>query len=371
MKKGLAIIYDPHNLYQFIWYFCNKGNHKVWDALCLPNGPNGEYMHTYCEQAGIFSNIYMDSTDFSILPAAKKYKMMSKMFTAFVVGRKKSYCRKLINKYVTYDEYDEIVVLADVGIISGACVALGQEKKIIILEDGVSDYGTRPSLIPINKLYSTYLWQGFLLARMGYCSPGWFRFNADKYCIKYCSHPNKMLYKGYKEIRQLYEEDGTDQKTFSEITKRIYPAVKDISFDNIEAVIFTRPLSDFTADYQKYKKRLESYVAEKYKSILLKRHPREKENYFFGSDVLVQELDSSVPAEAILPYLKGKDAVVAPISAILLYMRTYAINCKVIMFKDLYQESRTVNSIFKPMSEEETLQFCEKYAEGAYRIEII
>ena len=49
-KKGLAVIYDPHNLYQFIWYYCNAGRDMVWDALCLPNDKKGEYMHTYCEK---------------------------------------------------------------------------------------------------------------------------------------------------------------------------------------------------------------------------------------------------------------------------------------------------------------------------------
>ena len=52
--KGLAIIYDPHNLYQFLWYYCNKGKIKEWDALCLPNGYKGEYMHTFVRNREFF-----------------------------------------------------------------------------------------------------------------------------------------------------------------------------------------------------------------------------------------------------------------------------------------------------------------------------
>ena len=54
MSKGLAVIYDPHNLYQFVWYYCNHGKQKKWDALSLPNGGRGEYMHSFCEDTGIF-----------------------------------------------------------------------------------------------------------------------------------------------------------------------------------------------------------------------------------------------------------------------------------------------------------------------------
>lgn len=370
-KKGLAIIYDPHNLYQFIWYFCNRGKSKEWDALCLPNGPKGEYMHPYCEATGIFSEIYTSETDFSAMETRKKCKMFLAMAFSFLTGRKKAYCRRLIRQFVDYEAYDEIVVIADVGFVSGACVALGQERNIVILEDGISDYGPRSRFLPKNKMASTYLWQGFLLARMGYCSPGWFRFHADEYCIKYCSKPEEMIYRGYKEIRQLFEEEGTDQKSFDEILKRTYPMVNNIDFESVEAVIFTRPLSDYTTDEQKYKKRLESYISGKYKSVLLKRHPREKDSYSFGEGVLVQELDNSVPAEAILPYLKGKDAIMASVSATLLYMQSYAIHCKVMIFQGLYQESMMTNSMFKPMSEDETLQFCEKYAKGAYQLELI
>ena len=43
-----------------------------------------------------------------------------------------------MNSYVVLNDYDEIVVIADVGVVSGACVALGEEKEIVILEDGIN-----------------------------------------------------------------------------------------------------------------------------------------------------------------------------------------------------------------------------------------
>ena len=95
--KGLAIIYDPHNLYQFLWYYCNKGKIKEWDALCLPNGYKGEYMHTFCEESGVFSKIYKYDTDFSNMSGMKKIKVILSMFGHFIIGKHKEFCKKLMN----------------------------------------------------------------------------------------------------------------------------------------------------------------------------------------------------------------------------------------------------------------------------------
>lgn len=343
-KKGLAVIYDPHNLYQFVWYYCNKGKAKKWDALCLPNGYKGEYMHTFCEDVGIFQKIYRNDTDFSILPASDKLKTFAKMFLYFIAGRKTAYCKKLINQYVNEEDYDEFVVIADVGIVSGACVALGKEKKVIILEDGINDYGRRQILIPISKLKSGYAWQGFILSLMGYCSPGWYRLKTDQNCIKYCSQPEKMKYKGYKELRQLYTDEGTDIKLFDSLLRKIYPGLNNYNFDDVDVILFTRPLDDFVKDYEKYKRRIEDYISGQYKTVVIKKHPREHGEYQFGKGVKSIEIDNAIPAEVLLPFIRGKDIVIITTSSIMLYMKAYSLHCKVMIFNGMYEESVKDNS---------------------------
>ena len=61
MKKGLAVIYDPHNVYQFLWYYCTYGKDIEWSALCLPNSYKGEYLSEPCRKLGIFKKIYRDT----------------------------------------------------------------------------------------------------------------------------------------------------------------------------------------------------------------------------------------------------------------------------------------------------------------------
>ena len=80
MNKGLAIIYDPHNLYQFLWYYCTYGQNKKWDALCLPNGFKGQYMDAYCKKSGVFENIYCDDKDFLAVPLSQQLKIFLHFF---------------------------------------------------------------------------------------------------------------------------------------------------------------------------------------------------------------------------------------------------------------------------------------------------
>ena len=372
MKKGLSIIYDPHNLYQFVWYYCNADNSKKeWDALCLPNGYKGEYMHPFCEKAGIFSKVYANDKDYQTISVAKKMEIVFGMFFHFIFGQRRNYCKKLLKEYVSIDDYDEIVIIADVGIVSGACVSLGQEKKVVILEDGINDYSCRSKWIPKNKIKSLYAWQGFIMARMGYCAPGWYYLNDDSFCIKYASQPEKMIYKNYKEILPLYSKEGTDQQLFDTIIKRIYPAISNIDFNECDAIIFTRPLDDFVKNGEKYKKKIEEYIDLHYKNVLIKKHPREKNSYNFNSNVKSIEADNSIPAEALLPYLTGKDILIVTTSAISLFMKAHHLKCKILFFDQLYEESITENTKFKPLPLEDTKQYCEKFASNCYEIVVL
>ncbi len=368
MKKGLAVIYDPHNLYQFIWYYCNKGKKAEWDALCLPNAQKGEYMHTYCEKTGVFNNVFRDNTGYETASAVKKASVFLSMVFHFIIGRRKAFCRKLLNRFVPLDDYDEIVVIAGVGIISGACIALGNEKNVIILEDGINDYKNQPRMIPLSRINSLYNWQGCILAAMGYCNPGWYRLNTTRSCIKYSSQPEKMVYRNYRELRQLYTNEGTDLALFDELSKRIYPKLHQIDFERADAVLLTRPLSDYVQDAASYKERIEEYVGKHYRNIIIKKHPREDGEYRFPDGVVCVEIDNSIPAEAMLPYLEGKDILIMSTSAISLYMKAFGLRCKTLMLKGLYEDSVSSGAHFLPMTEQEARDYCERFAEGCYEM---
>ena len=76
-------------------------------------------------------NIYCSNDDFHLWLLRIKLKIFLSMIRNFAIGKKKYYCEKMLSEYVNLEVYDEITVIADVGMLSGACVALGQEKKLL------------------------------------------------------------------------------------------------------------------------------------------------------------------------------------------------------------------------------------------------
>ena len=371
MKKGLVIVHDPHNLFQFVWYYCNRGKNQVWDALCLPNGNKGEYMHLYCERADIFENIIKDDTYYSDLSLLNKFSTFFKMFIYFVFGNRTNMCKNLLSRLIDLDEYSTIVVISDTGIITGACVALGKEKEIIILEDGINDYGNRPKWLSRGQYFSLYSWQGLLLSKMGYSSPGWFRLKSDFDCVKYCSQPKKMQYKGYKEIRRLYDMNNTDYGLFDSIIKKMYPEITKIDFNLIDAVLFTHPTKDYVKETEKYNKKIESYISSNFKSVLIKKHPRDTENYTFRG-VKIQELDSTIPAEAMLPYLnKSTSVIFSSITAIMISLSQYNLRAIILDDNELREESFRSNTDFSYHSKESIINYCDNFLMGNYEIQDI
>ena len=286
----------------------------------------------------------------------------------FLIGQQKRFCRKLLNQHVNLDDYNELVVISNTGIIVGACIVLGQEKNVIILDDGISEYTERPKWLPLNRMKSAYNRQGFIMAKMGYCSPGWFYFGPEKYCVKYSAHPEKMIYRNYKEIRQLFAEEGTDQALYETIIRRVYPALDELNLNGVDAVFLTRPLNDFVTDYQKYLNRFEAFVNEHYHNVLIKKHPRETLSYQFASHVNCSEINSAIPAEVMLPYLKNKDIYMVSGCAIALYMKAFGLHFDVISFDGMYEESLYSETNFYAMNDDELIEFCEKFASGSYDI---
>ena len=369
-KKGLAIIYSPKELHQFIWYYCNQGKGKEWDALCLPNYPKEEYMHTYCEAAGIFSTVNRSDTSFLNLSTLKKLKMFLSMFGHFLIGQQRRFCRKLLNSLVNIDDYDEFVVIGNEGLIVGACIVLGKEKTVIALDDGQGEYEKRSKWITMQQLKSPLYREGFILARMGYCNPRFSYFDADKYCIKYVNFPEKLLYRNYREIRQLFADEGTDQALFEQIVQRMYPALDKINLEDAEAVFFTRPLCDHVSDYQKYIRSFESFVNDHYNNILIKKHPHEVCQYHFADHVTCTEIESAIPAEVLLPFLKNKDIYIIGSSTILMYTKSFDLHFYIIEFAGFYEESLQ-DGLVRYGSPEEVRDYCNNYSNGNYEFIVL
>lgn len=370
MSKGLAIIYDPHNLYQFIWYYCTYGLDKKWDALCLPNGFKGQYMDSYCEKSGVFENIYADDKDFLAVPLGSQLKLFLQMFGYAIIGQQKCFCREFLNKYVNIDDYDEINIMTDVGLVSGLAVGLGSQKKVVIMEDGVGDYLERSFKKLFKEFFHLHTWKGFLLAFLGYSNIGHvFPLRSTRFCTKFSSHPNLMKYTRYASMRKLYDFTATDMTVFNPAIERIYGAISKFDFSSYDAVIFTEPLEDYFSNTEKYYRMIEKYISENTKCVLLKKHPREKWKFTFSNDIQADVFDQSIPAEVMIPYLKNKLLIFAPSSSIMLYLDNESNRVRSLYFSEALSNEQTISILGAYPTEEDLAKSIKEY--GIDNCEII
>lgn len=360
-KKGLALIYDPHNLLQFVWYYCAEGKGKKWDALCLPNGYKGEYMSGFCEKASIFDKIYKSDDEFINQGILKKATLFLKMLMYAIMHKQHVLCRKIVGNYVNLDDYDELVVLTDSGIVSGACMALGKEKKVVILEDGTGDYFKRTTYFQKDGKVNIFQVQGYLLAKLGYSCPGHkYILKTSNDCIKYCSNIEAMTFHGYKSMEQLFDMTKVDKEEYEDILNRIYEQINGMPFETVDAVVFTDRMTDFSEKPEKYIHKFEEYINSNYKRILLKRHPRDDTNYHFADNVEVIEVSQEVPAEVLLPYIENKDIIFMYLSSVIWYIRPYRYPISYVYFEGFYEEGKTQNTEGQYMSEEMMMEKLKK-----------
>lgn len=345
-KKGIVLIYDPHNLYQFLWYYCTYGKDIEWTALCLPNSYKGEYLSKECQKLKIFKEIYSNSIPFDSLSLINKINLFLKMLCYAFLGKQKNFAKKILESYIHELDFDTAVILTDVGFVSGLFCLFGDEKEIVILEDGMGDYINRKYSNIFSHFHNFFDVQGFLLSVLGYSNTGhYFPLRTTKYCTKYCSHPDKMLYKNYKTMNVLFDMTYTDVKLFKKFITILYPNIEKNFSEKKDCILFTTPISDYVTDTTKYVTAIEKYVNKNYKSILIKRHPRDADEYNFNSDVKVYEIEQKIPAEVLLPYLSSVEIYFCEISSTNLYMTQFKYNPTFFYFEDLCDDCKKEHNV--------------------------
>lgn len=350
MKK-LAVIYDPHNLLQFIWYYSTYGKDKEWDALCLRNQSKGVYMDRYCVNSGIFRNVYSYDEGYQDKNIVDKGLLLFRMFLFALCGKRKKMCRNIVGQYINVDDYDEIVILTESGIVNGAFMVLGDEKNIVMLEDGAGDYVEKGNIQLIKHFFNGYTWAGFVLSKLGYACPGHrFHLKSSKYCDKYCSFPEKISKNEYKNVKKLFDYEQTDLQLYNDVLKKIYPNLNNIDFDRVDAVLFTSDLNLFTRNAQPLIAKTIKYISEKYKNVLIKKHPADLTKYDFPSGIDVQEVDESLPGEILLPYIKGKRVVIYCPTSLVIYMQGNENTIDYLYLKELIKSDGKVDYFSKEMA---------------------
>ena len=368
-KKGLVIVYDAHTVQQFAWYYYTYGKNKKWEALCLPDGYRGVYTDVPCENMGIFENVIKNETEFLSLKLTKKFALICEMIVFFLIGKRKQCAKNILNRYVNnIDDYDEIIAICETGFISGLCALLANEKTVSYLDDGLGDYDPRDRWMNGFKKSSFTYWQSFVMNRMGYGCKGRFYFKPTKNCYKYCAVPNEMKYRNYKELRN-FDMSKTDIAAYDSALERAYPGLNEVDFDAVDAVFFSDNLEVFSTNYQEYYNKCTEAIGKENKTVLLKRHPRDGAKYVFPDDVKVIEVDNAIPAELMLPYLKGKKLYFSIFSSIIIFMQQYSYEANVFYSDKLYEENLSdKNAPWRFISKKETVDLCDRFSADHFKL---
>lgn len=372
-QRGLVIIYDPHALMQFFEFYCMGDYEAEWDALCLPKEDGEEEMHLYCERAGVFNKIYIGKSEYKNLSLKNKLKLFIPMVLYSAIGQRRRYCKKTLNQYVgNINDYDILAANTDTGFVSGMLASFGKEKEVIYFEDGVGDYSVNRKRWQSHFRAGTFEnFQCVLMARLGYFGKGFTYLKPTRETIKYCSVKEELTYRNYKEIRQ-FSMDSNALEKFRALQDQVYPELKKLKIDENTAVAFTDPVEIECDDWKKYVEQFVGVLCQKHNRILLKCHPRGSEDiYSFPDNVTVELVPKDIPAELLLPYLNGNDCYFMFPNSILLNMKPYNLNIRIVFSEDIYNQMDQKVKVYDDAvcnGIDLLRERCDRFVKGQYHI---
>lgn len=323
MKKALVVLYSPKTLNDFLWYYSQLEEEYEWTAVLQGIGANGEIeIENLSKQSGIFNRIICDYDRFDTKSILEKMGLFFQMFFCYLFRQQSKFAKKVLKKRVGNQNFSLIVVAPSETIVQGACICLAKEIRVVLLEDGLSDYLEHSKKFNPNYGIDLENILGYLLAKMGYANISvkyWMENN--RYCDKYCCYPGKLIDREFRSIHKLWDEQKNNQ-AYLELAKKTF-MLNEITDTEDCVVLYTTPLGDFLEDealVTKLEQETISYIKNTYhcKRILLKRHPRDGHAYHFSDDVEMVEVDKLIPAELLINTLKKNTSVFMFVSTMIM-----------------------------------------------------
>lgn len=309
-RKALAVVAGPYRFYQVLWLYTQFPDLE-WSILLLPYGKGDEIrkdLREKCEKLKIFANIYDSHMIGQDSGTYRQMMMLMKMLWFYLIGKKKTFMKHIIRSQTSGQEFDVFFVGCEYSIIEGAIIGLADEKEVYIFEEGLSDYVKRKKYPSFNMKEI----MSFIVTRMGYFSPyQCFEMENSAKCVKYASLPLLLKSRGYKEIRQLID-DNNDK--FKSLLNSAYK-INSHQMKDYDVILLTTVLrSEIEVDEQYFEK-VHKWLLENYhdKKILIKKHPRDQKEYAW-KDLNCYICDSSIPAEILLGASTQQNVVMMEVS---------------------------------------------------------
>ena len=142
-KKALVILSSPKTLVDFLWYYTEHGQEYEWDVLIHKEFALAQ---NHMERIGIFRNIYLDETNLLQKNRIALAGIFAEMVFYMAIGHREKYAEKTLKKLTERKVYDLYVVAPYLfTVLPGLVYLMGKDRKVVILEDGNSDYFPRPN----------------------------------------------------------------------------------------------------------------------------------------------------------------------------------------------------------------------------------
>lgn len=302
-KKAIAVLYSPKDLRNFLGYYSAEKNQYLWTAVLGTYTVSGKTIKTECEKTQIFENIIIDRVRYDNQSMAQKIKMFVKMSAYWAVGMQKKLCDREISRLIDISDYEMIVIgSGEGGVLNGAFMRQAWEKRVVLLEDGLIDYyapKASPSFLEligdINKLVS------ITLAKMNYVDiTGQTHLRSTQECEKYVCRPEDLKFRKYKSIQKLFDPEKMDAAKYVQLIKKAFDIdIKDLSGD---VLLLTMPINELGSSSKRYKEKVETYINTVYegKTVILKKHPRDDDDYHFEKCAIVKNIPANIPGEIIM-----------------------------------------------------------------------
>ena len=160
-------------------------------------------------------------------------------------------------------------------------------------------------------------------------------------------------------IKKLFEGTKDTDKKYRDIISCIYPFAES-DLNNCDVIFFTSPWDWDIEKKAEYIEKIHIWMLEKYKnkSIFIKKHPRDNEEYNWD-DLCCKFLQESIPAEIIAERInKSQEVVMMGASTILLSLLSRNSNVHIFKFGDIHGEyERNMKEKIKLLKLEDTIVY--------------
>lgn len=298
--RVLVVIPNQYMFDQVIWYH-TKYPEGIWDAIIIPYAFTNDVaqslmqnLYEKCIESHLFSEVYLYKGKMIDFPLIRRMLKMCKYTFLYLLNTREKADEKKIKKITGRNDYKKVIIHSRCNDFEIVAVNAVRNGIIVCMEDGLADY------FPKYRIYETrFPSQIFaaLFAKMNILNLSGFGqqfgLKYDNRIIKYCSLPDKMRYRDFKEIKQLFEADNKDNAIVKGQTEKILQGKYGL-------IVFSAPFTErFKAEY--IYPTIHTWLKSNYadKKILIKPHPRE--SYLFQWDDLdIDVADSSFSGENIL-----------------------------------------------------------------------